>query len=233
MQRDALRRAGVLLAAGVLLLAVVVLIGLLLTHVLVHGPVGHLDDAIERSLARSRTGLGNSLTFAGTQLAEPLNVEVALAVLVLLLAAVTRTVRPALFLAVSVIGESAIYFIASSTVPRDRPHVPRLGMGDPIASYPSGHAAASVCLYGALAVLAWRLTSARALQVGLTVVAVVVPPLVGFCRMYRGFHHLTDIVVGLLLGVAWLAVTTRVLLPATTRKAEHRDRPRCESDQDL
>lgn len=115
MRRDALRRAGVLLAAGVLLLAVVMLVGLLLTHVLVHGRVGHLDDAIERSLARSRTGLGNSLTFAGTQLAEPLNVEVALAVLVLPLAAVTRAVRPALFLAVTVIGESAN---TSSPAPR-------------------------------------------------------------------------------------------------------------------
>ena len=177
-----------------------------------HGSVGHLDDAIERSLARSRTSLGNSLTFAGTQLAEPPNVAVALLVLVALLAALTRAVRPALFLAVSVLGESAIYFVASTLVPRDRPHVPRLGMGDPVASYPSGHAAASVCLYGALAVLAWKLTSRRVLQVGLTVVAVVLPPLVGFCRMYRGFHHLTDILVGLLLGATWLAVTTRVVL---------------------
>ena len=200
------------LGSGVLLLAAVLLLGLLITHVLVHGSVGHLDDSIERSLAAHRTGLGNTLTQAGTQLAQPLNVEIALAVLVVGIAVVSRRLILALFLLVTVAGESAIYFAASTLVPRDRPHVPRLGKGDPIASYPSGHAAASLCLYGGLAVLAWWFTTKRPLQVGLTVLAVLTPPAVGFCRMYRGFHHLSDIVAGLLLGGTWLLVTTRLLL---------------------
>ena len=85
-------------------------------------------------------------------------------------------------------------------------------MGDPVASYPSGHAAASLCLYGGLAVLAWHVTGNRPLQLTLTVLAVVLPPAVGFARMYRGFHHLTDILAGLLLGGIWLLVTTRLLL---------------------
>ena len=38
------------------------------------------------------------------------------------------------------------------------------------------------------------------------------PPLVGFCRMYRGFHHLTDVLAGLLLGGVWLWLTTRYVL---------------------
>jgi membrane-associated phospholipid phosphatase len=201
-----------LTAQGLLLLGLMLLLGLLLTHVLDTGPVAHLDDSIERALASHRTSTGNTLTAAGTQLAEPLNVEIALGVLVLALAALTRRVRPPLFLAVAVGVESAIYFVTSTLIPRDRPHVPRLGVGDPVASYPSGHAAASLCLYGGLAVLAWRCTRNRPLQVGLTALAVVVPPIVGFCRMYRGFHHLTDVLAGLLLGGTWLWLTTRALL---------------------
>jgi membrane-associated phospholipid phosphatase len=206
-------RAGLRLSGlGVLLLGVMLLLGLLLTHVLNGGPVAHFDDGIERALAAHRNATANALTAAGTQLAEPLNVEIALGVLVLAVAAVTRRVRPPLFLALAVGVESAIYFLTSTLVPRDRPHVPRLGIGDPVASYPSGHAAAALCLYGGLAVLAWRCTRSRPLQIGLTTVAVTVPPLVGFCRMYRGFHHLTDILAGLLLGGTWLWLTTRVLL---------------------
>ena len=214
MTRDLGKSLLKLLGCGVLLLGGMLLLGLLITHVLVHGSIGHLDDSIERSLAAHRTPTLNTLTNVGTQLAQPLNVEIALVVLVLGLAVATRRVLPPLFLAVAVIGESAIYFTASTLIPRDRPHVPRLGVGDPVASYPSGHAAASLCLYGGLAVLAWRFTSRRSLQVPLTVLAVVLPPLVGFCRMYRGFHHLTDILAGLVLGAIWLLLTTRLLLPA-------------------
>ena len=207
-----MRRAGILLLSGLVLLGVFVGVGKLLTHVLIHGSIGHLDDAIERDLVGQRTALGNTATFVGTQLAEPLNAEIALVVLAIGLFVATRRLLPSLFLVVTVAGESAIYFVTSTLVPRDRPHVPRLGMGDPIASYPSGHAAASVCLYGGLAVLAWHLSRRRSVQIPLTVLAVVLPPVVGFCRMYRGFHHLSDIIVGLLLGVSWLTVTTRTLL---------------------
>ncbi len=201
-----------LLVWGVVLLGGMLLLGLLITHVLLDGPVGHLDDAIERSLASNRTSTGNSLTVAGTALADALNVKVALGVFVLALALATRRWGPPLFLAFAVGFESAFYFVTSTLIPRDRPHVPRLGPADPIASYPSGHAAASVCLYGGLAVLAWTLTRNKPLQVGLTALAVVVPLIVGFCRMYRGFHHLTDILAGFLLGGAWLWLCARYLL---------------------
>ena len=206
--KTALKVAG----SGLALLGVMLLLGRLLTRVLIHGSVGHLDDHIEAALAAHRTAWGNSLTYAATQLAEPLNAEIALGVLVIGLYLVTRRILPPLFLAVAVAGESAIYFLSSTLIPRDRPHVPRLGIGDPRASYPSGHAAASLCLYGGLAVLAWRMTRSRPLQFGLTGLAILLPPLVGFSRMYRGFHHLSDILAGLFLGATWLALTTRLLL---------------------
>jgi membrane-associated phospholipid phosphatase len=201
-----------LLASGLALLGGTLLLGLLLTHALLHSPVGRLDDSIESGLAAHRTAAGRALTSAGTALADPLNVEVALAVLVVLLAVLTRRVRPPLFLALAVGVESVIYFLSSTWVPRDRPHVPRLGPADPVASYPSGHAAASLCLYGGLAVLAWRCTRHRPLQLAVTAAAVVIPPLVGFSRMYRGFHHLTDVLAGLLLGATWLWLCTRYVL---------------------
>lgn len=203
---------GRLLGAGVLLLLVMLGMGKLLVGVLLDGPVGRLDDRIELDLAQARTASRNALSQAGSSLADPMTVQVALVVLVVLIALLTRCVRPPLFVALAVGLESAIYFLVSTWIPRDRPRVPRLGTADPIASFPSGHAAASLCLYGALAVLAWRLTTNRPLHVFLTAVAVTVPLVVGFCRMYRGFHHLTDVLAGLFLGGVWLWLCTRYLL---------------------
>ncbi len=201
-----------LLGFGVLLLGLMLGLGKLLTGLLLDGPVGRFDEQLERDLAQGRTSTGLSLSKAGSFLADPMTVQVLLVVCIVGVALLTRRLRPPLFVALAVGVESAIYFLVSTWVPRDRPHVPRPGPADPIASFPSGHAAASLCLYGALAVLAWRRTSNRPLQLVLTGVAVVVPLVVGFCRMYRGYHHLTDVVAGFLLGGVWLALCTRYVL---------------------
>jgi len=207
------------LAAAVAVLALMLGVGALLIHQLVHGAVGRLDDSIERDLLAGRTSTWSSLTQAGTQLAEPLTVEVLLAVVVVGLALVGRRVLPPLFLAVTVILESAIYFTTSTLEPRPRPTIPRLGTGDPVASYPSGHVAASIAFYGGCAVLAWVCTDSTVLRAVTTGLAVVVPPLVGLCRMYRGFHHLSDVLAGALLGGLWLALTTGLLLVPLSRRA--------------
>jgi undecaprenyl-diphosphatase len=213
-----------LAAAAAAVFALLWLLGLLLTHVLVHGWVGHTDDSIERSLYSGRTSFWNTMTNAGTQLAQPVTVEIALVLLVIAIAVMTRRLAPPLFLAVTVGIESGIYFVVSTLDKRPRPTIPRLGVGDPQASYPSGHVAAAICLYGGLAVLAWLLTRNRVLQVVLTVLAVVIPPAVGLCRMYRGFHHLSDIVAGAILGLLWLAITTRWLLIPALERDRDRDR---------
>src|SRR4051794_40851268 len=141
-----------LTVAAAALLGVMLLLGVWLTHTLVHGWVGRRDDSIERQLLSGRTSFWNALTNAGTQLAQPITVEVALVLLVIALAIVTRGWIAPAFLAIAVGVESGIYFVTSTLDHRPRPSIPRLGVGDPSASYPSGHVAAAICLYGGLAV---------------------------------------------------------------------------------
>lgn len=207
-----------LLVAGVLLFAGMLLLGQLFTHVIVPGNVGHLDDSIERDLLANRTSTLNSFTDFGTHLGNTMTVVIEMLVIVVVLGLAFRRWWPPLFLVTALAGESSIYFMTSTLIPRDRPHIPRFGPADPVASYPSGHVAASVCLYGGAAVLAWKCTRNRPLQIGLTALAFVVVLVVAFSRMSRGYHHLTDVLAGAVLGGTWLWLCARYLLAQEGRR---------------
>ncbi|HEY8358877.1 MAG TPA: phosphatase PAP2 family protein [Ramlibacter sp.] len=71
-------------------------------------------------------------------------------------------------------------------------------------SFPSGHAAASTLLYGALCTLA---LPRRLAAIG----AVAMVLLVCFSRVYLGAHYLTDVAAGIAVGIAWLLLARRAL----------------------
>jgi membrane-associated phospholipid phosphatase len=75
------------------------------------------------------------------------------------------------------------------------------------ASYPSGHTAASLALYGGLLfVLSSRIESLR-LRVLVWALALAMPVFVGWSRMERGMHHLTDSIAGVILGTCAILIT--------------------------
>lgn len=82
----------------------------------------------------------------------------------------------------------------------------------PTSSFPSGHTAAAVCLFGGIAVIVCRATAAwwRYLVVALAVVLVLA---VATSRLYRGAHYPTDDLGALVLAVPWLLVCARALAP--------------------
>ena len=166
------------------------------------------------------------ITHLATFLAETLTViAVGLVAFVLLRLALKRWREP-LFLAVAVIGEVTIFVSTTLLVDRARPPVKHLDAAPPTSSFPSGHTAASVALYGGLAVLAWRAGAAAWLRTLATVAAVLVPVLVATSRLYRGMHYPTDVIAGALLACCWLAVTSAVILGRRTAGAVTAS-PRC------
>lgn len=74
-------------------------------------------------------------------------------------------------------------------------------------SFPSGHVIASTVVLGAILILfarglpAWRRTLA-------IVSAAVFVILVAMARLALGVHYLTDVIAGLVLGLAWVATSS-------------------------
>ncbi len=105
-------------------------------------------------------------------------------------------------LAVSVMGQAQTVPILKNLFDRPRPGVAHFAEASP--SFPSGHAAVAVALFGFLAYAVHR---ARLMHLSLSLpLAGIFVASIGFSRMYLGVHYLSDVVNGFLVGGIWVVV---------------------------
>ncbi|MFY1669847.1 phosphatase PAP2 family protein [Plantactinospora sp. WMMB334] len=123
-----------------------------------------------------------------------------------------RRWRPVLFVALAMFGELSLFLASAHAVGRPRPEVPHLDGPLPTSSFPSGHIAATMCLWVAIALLVMPRTDRwwRWLTVAL---AVVMPLVVATSRIYRGMHHPSDFVGAMLLTALWIGLLWLVVRP--------------------
>lgn len=91
---------------------------------------------------------------------------------------------------------------------RPRPDIVPLLVTPTTYSFPSGHVAVALAIYGTLAVLLWR-RARRASAVSLCAVIA----LVALSRIYLGVHYPSDVLGSLTLGIPWLYLVTTVRVP--------------------
>lgn len=195
---------GAVVLAGYVVMSVLLIgLGLLITKLLVGGPVVTWDNSVNRWFVTQRTSTLNSVSSAGSTLGATLTI-IGIAVAVSIVLAIGRHWREIGFLVAGLIVEAATSLTSSIVVDRSRPHVPRLDAAPPTASFPSGHTAAATILYVSLALLLVSFVRNSTVRVLAWILALAIPVFVGLSRLYRGMHHPTDVMGSVVLGAGAL-----------------------------
>jgi undecaprenyl-diphosphatase len=216
MHHDRARTYG-RIAAGVVVSWVLILgaltgIGKLI--MITHNGNGNLlgDHTIPHWFAAQRTATLNHWSLIVSNLGATQDILIVSVATCVVFIAVTRHWRPVIFLAVVMVGELAAFLAVAAIVKRPRPDVPHLDSNLPTSAFPSGHMAATTCLYVGIAILVighargwWRYL--------FLIPAIVMPVAVAVARMYRGEHHPTDILASVLFAALWLTATTMLIKP--------------------
>jgi len=188
---------GLFLACYAAMVVVWVGIGEFITH---SSAIEARDQSVAEWFVDTRTATLDTLSALGSNLAATMVKIAVTAVLAIIMRLVWKRWREPLMMVVPLVLEASVFITVTYIVSRPRPDVERLESSPVDSSFPSGHVAAAAA-YGALIIIVfWHVRNrvARALVVAL---CVVVPLIVGWARMYRGMHHLTDVLAGLLLGI--------------------------------
>jgi undecaprenyl-diphosphatase len=170
------------------------------------------DTAIPRWFAAHRTPTGNTWSNDVSVACATTGILIVAVAACVIFLAVTRHWRPVIFLVVVMFGELAAFLAAAAVVKRPRPYVHHLDHHLPTSAYPSGHVAATTCLYVAIAIVIMGHTRGwwRWLFVALAIAA---PVAIALSRMYRGEHHPTDVLGSLIFAALWLTATTLLIKP--------------------
>ncbi|MCC2309322.1 phosphatase PAP2 family protein [Cellulomonas chengniuliangii] len=225
VRHDLAVRVGV--PAVVLWLAVVGL-GLLVTGPL--AALGERELTVNEWFVAHRTELLDSLTHIWSPIGTT---ETVIGICLVVVGAVwwrTRQWWYAVVPAIAVATQAAVFLVAALVVGRERPDVAQLDVAPPTSSFPSGHSGAATALYVTLAMMAQRVERTW-VRVSVTVILLVLPMLVVYSRLYRGMHHVSDVIVGVLNGLvcavlAWnyLRTSPRPARDATAVRAVERAR---------
>ena len=76
-------------------------------------------------------------------------------------------------------------------------------------SFPSGHAAMAIALYGFLLYTIWKHKKHHLQNKAIWGLSILII-LIGLSRLYLGVHYLSDVLVGYLVGALWLMLSIKI-----------------------
>jgi membrane-associated phospholipid phosphatase len=208
-----------IIVAWILILGAVVGFGELVTRYGGGNIAG--DHTIPHWLAAHRSSTLTTWSAAFSTLGATQMILAVTVLTVVVALAVTRRWRPVTFVVLVMLGEVGLFVTAEAIVKRPRPDVAHLETHLPTSSYPSGHVAATLCVYTAIAILVLGRTR-RWWRWLFLALAVLMPVLVATGRMYRGMHHPTDVLGSIILAALLLTAMYWAIRPNADRTAPTR-----------
>lgn len=157
------------------------------------------------------------ITFLGTG-----TVVIALVAVAGMFLWLTRHKYSATLLLISTIGAIALNGLLKIGFDRPRPRIIEWGSHALSSSFPSGHAMSATAVYGTVAYLAARLQKRRLHRVLTMLAAAILIVAIAVTRLYLGVHYPSDVLGGMIIGLAWAAFCMATL-EATQLYARRRD----------
>lgn len=197
-RREAFRDAAlrVLAPAGVLFAAI---LGIGYAIMEPFGEIPH-EDSLIKDLQAGRTSMWDTTTKIWSMIGNTEYIIATCVVVSLLILWRTRQWWFAIIPGIAIAMQATLFVISAWIIGRPRPEAAHLDPAPPTSSFPSGHVGAATALYLSFALMAQRIESPW-LRRSLTTLLLIVPLLVAYARAYRGMHHITDILVGMLNGI--------------------------------
>jgi undecaprenyl-diphosphatase len=197
----------VVMLAGLVVIATLSIgLGLLVTRVLEPiSSIGTPDEHVNTWLAAHRTPSRTDASLVGSIVAGGVVLPIVVGAIALV-CLVLKKWRIAAFAVFALAVESATYRATTLVIHSHRPRVVRLEHLPVNASYPSGHTAASLAVYGGLALLLTSRFTNPVVRVLAWTFALAMVTFVASSRMYRGMHHPLDVAGGVLVGISALIV---------------------------
>lgn len=127
------------------------------------------------------------------------------AILAVVMAVVCKPIWVKIFSVVNVGAVAVFCWVVKHIVERPRPEGVAL-IVETGFSFPSAHTMGSVVFYGFLIFLIWKYLKNKPLNITLSVIIPVLVLIIGYSRIYLGVHYFTDVLVGLVCGIAYLTV---------------------------
>jgi undecaprenyl-diphosphatase len=166
------------------------------------GSTQAFDTAVLKWIAAQRTPLLDQvmleITFLGTGTVVLMIVAISGMFLWL-----TKHKYSALLLLISTAGGLLLNNFLKAGFGRPRPQVFEWGTTVVSTSFPSGHAMGAAVAYGTVAYLAARLQERRLHRVVTLISAAVIILLISISRLYLGVHYPSDVIAGVIIGLAW------------------------------
>lgn len=180
----------------------------LVFQVIAKGPLTRLDGSVANRFnawVNDSPGAVRVLEFI-SNIGKPITLFVVASIAVVYLLW-RRRIRLALYLVATSIGGGLVDTAVKVLVNRPRPvvdHPVATALGK---SFPSGHAMSSTVTYGALALVFLPVVPRRWRAPTLGAVTLLVLA-IGTSRLFLGVHFVSDVIGGIVLGLAWLAAST-------------------------
>lgn len=168
-------------------------------------PIVKLDESFAHSLYLIRTKSTAQLFYFITNFANQITIVILTGLSIIYL--YTKKELAYLYsLIIIFLGTDASVYFIKIFINRARPGADIAYYIEHSKSFPSGHSAIAIAMYGFATYYFFSHLKSRNNKILVLILGITLITLIGFSRLYLGVHYLSDVLGGFLMGALWLVV---------------------------